>query len=185
VRHAWIVLGLSLGVGWGCNKTTKTSSSPSLDEQAAAEDAAAPMDAREAAQWVAAAQGEPEELMRLVDRVGCSGVRDRATQGDLRRTALRAMQYCPDLSELAWLAAVAAGPGDEDARAALETIDALAARPRRATDPEDAEEVHDGCATLLGLVRDPSRPKERRLLAVRALRMLTDRGCAAPPPSQP
>jgi hypothetical protein len=135
------------------------------------------MDAREAAQWAAAAGGEPEELMRIEDLVGCVGLRDRASQPELRATAIHAMGYCTDFSELPWLADLAAEKNDTEARAALEAIDELAARPRRATDPEDADELHAGCGALLALARSTSRPRERRVLAVRALRMLSERGC--------
>jgi hypothetical protein len=135
------------------------------------------MDAREAAQWAAAAAGDPEEWMRLSRLVGCEGLRDRASQPELRSTAIHAMQYCPDYSELPWLAELAGEENGAEARAALETIDDLAARPRRATDPEDADELHVGCTALLALARTPSRPKERRVLAIRALRMLSERGC--------
>jgi hypothetical protein len=135
------------------------------------------MDAREAAQWSAAGQGDSEELMRLADLVGCDGLRERAEQADLRLTAVQAMQYCPDFSELPWLVDLAAQKDDRQARTALETIDSLAARPRRATDPEDADELHAGCGALLALARSPSHAKDRRILAVRALRMLSERGC--------
>lgn len=136
------------------------------------------MDPRELAQWEAAKEGEPEELARLTRLVGCEGLRERAEgRPTLRITAARAMQYCDDFSELPWLAKLAAGPSDEDARAALDSAVELAAQPRRATDPEDADELRAGCAGLLDLARAVERPKERRVLAIRALRMLADRGC--------
>jgi hypothetical protein len=136
------------------------------------------MDARERAQWASAAEGDPEELLRLANLVGCEGLRERAlADASLRRVAVRAAAYCPDLSELPWLAEVAGGPDDAEARSALETIGDLAAAPRRATDPEDAPELHEGCASLLALSRAVERPKERRVLAIRALRMLAERGC--------
>jgi hypothetical protein len=135
------------------------------------------MDAREAAQWAAAEQGDPEELMRLEDQVGCERLHELGLRPDLRVTAIRAMAYCGDFSELPWLVQCATEAGDTEARAALEAVDDLAARPRRATDPEDADELHVGCASLLALARSTSRPKERRVLAVGALRMLADRGC--------
>ena len=161
-----------------CGKCGSAASSKQGDEESAEEpDANAPMDPREAAQWAAAAQGDAEERMRLEDLVGCEGLRERAGRPDLRATAIAAMQYCPDFSELPWLAGVASDGTDADARAALETIHELAARPRRATDPEDAAELHAGCASLLTLARTPSQKKERRVGAVDALRMLADRGC--------
>jgi hypothetical protein len=142
----------------------------------------APMDAREAAAWAAASaggaqDGDPEELARLAGLVGCEGLRERADRVELRGTALRAMQFCGDFSELPWLAQVATTGSDEDARAALDAAVELAARPRRAADPEDAEELHVGCGALLDLARSAERPRERRVLAIRALRMLSERGC--------
>ncbi len=174
-------MAVACAVLWalGCHRAARSSAGAPAegdgDEQAA--EASAPMDGSEAAQWAAAAQGDPEELMRLQDLVGCEGLRDRAAQRELRATAIRAMGYCPDMSELPWLVAIADGGDDVEARAALEAIDEIAARPRRATDPEDAEELHAGCAGLLAIARAPSRPRLRRALAVRALRMLADRGC--------
>jgi hypothetical protein len=136
------------------------------------------MDDRERAQWAAAREGDPEDLMRLVDLVGCEGLRERAPgSAELRSVALQAMRYCGDFSELPWLADIAGGSSDTDAREALDAIVQLAARPRQATDPEDAQELHEGCAALLAIARDGNRPRERRVLAIRALRMLAERGC--------
>jgi hypothetical protein len=140
---------------------------------------AAPMDAREAAAWTAAGMkdADAEELVRLADLVGCVGLRERADDPERRMTALRAMPYCGDFSELPWLAQVGTTGKDDEARAALDAVVDLAARPRRATDPEDADELHVGCGALLDLAKGVERPKERRVLAIRALRMLVDRGC--------
>jgi hypothetical protein len=136
------------------------------------------MDGRERAQWAAAKEGDPEELMRLADLAGCEGLRERAqADAELRTVALRAMQYCGDFSGLPWLAEVAGGASDAEARDALDSVVQLAARPRTATDPEDADELHEGCAALLVIARDTNRPRDRRVLAIRALRMLAERGC--------
>jgi hypothetical protein len=137
------------------------------------------MDTREAAAWAAAEtkDHDPEDLARLADLVGCVGLRERADQAELRGTAIRAMEYCGDFSELPWLAEVATAGSDEEAHAALDAVVGLSAMPRRATDPEDADELHVGCATLLDLSRGAQRPRERRVLAIRALRMLSERGC--------
>jgi hypothetical protein len=154
------------------------SATDSADATAAGDDAGGePMDAREAAQWAAAKEGDPEELTRLADLVGCEGLRERASDAELRPTAIRAMQECRDFSELPWLAQVAGEGSDADARAALDSIVELSARRRRATDPEDADELHAGCGALLALARATDRPRERRVLAIRALRMLSERGC--------
>jgi hypothetical protein len=146
------------------------------------DDGSMPMDAREAAQWAAAKEGEPEELMRLATLVTCTGLHERAVQQpELRPTALAAARFCRDFSELPWLAQVGTDGSDADARAALEAIDELAARPRRSVDPEDADELHNGCATLLSLARKMDAPRDRRVLAIRALRMLADYGCVKRP----
>lgn len=135
------------------------------------------MDARESAQWAAARDGEPEELMRLADLEGCEGLRRRASLPDLLGTAVLAMQYCRDFSELPFLAQIGAEGSDAEAHAALSSAVALAARPRQAVDPEDADELHVGCAALLSLARATARPRERRVLAIRSLRMLAEYGC--------
>jgi len=179
-----------LGVTAGCGKSTAPSSPGSggsasgapvaaVASVAAGGDGGLPaMEGREAAQWAMAKEGEAEELARLADLEGCEGLRERADDAELRMTAIRAMQYCRDFSELPWLAQIAAGPSDDEAKAALESVVELAARPRRATDPEDADELHTGCGALLELARAQERPRARRVLAIRALRMLADRGCA-------
>ncbi|MGA2448681.1 MAG: hypothetical protein ABTD50_08410 [Polyangiaceae bacterium] len=136
-----------------------------------------PMDPGEAALWAAAKDGEAEDLMRLGDRVGCTGLRERATVSELRLTAVRAMEFCGDLSELEWLAEIAAMASDDVAQAALDSIDAIAALPRRPVDPEDAEDLRAGCERLMKLARSAGAAKNRRIEAVRALRMLSDRGC--------
>jgi hypothetical protein len=136
-----------------------------------------PMGPREAAAWAEADGGDAEELMRLADLVGCTGLRERGADAALRAVAIRAMAYCPDFGELPWLARIAADGSDADAVAALDSVIELAARPRRATDPEDAEELHAGCAGLLALARATDRPRERRVRAIRSLRMLSERGC--------
>jgi hypothetical protein len=143
----------------------------------AGDDAGEAMDPREAAQWAAAREGEPEELMRLADLAGCEGLHEGAAQPDLRPTALLAMQYCRDFSELPFLAQVGTDGSDGDARTALASAVALAARPRRSVDPEDADELHTGCVSLLSLARAVDRPRDRRVLAIRALRMLSEYGC--------
>ncbi|MDP9000451.1 MAG: hypothetical protein M3O46_10115 [Myxococcota bacterium] len=174
----WIwVTGFALIAAVDCKKTSRSSTEGEGGETESQVVAVAPMDAREAAQWKTAAQGDPEERMRLEDLVGCEGLRERASQANLRVTAIAAMQYCYDFSELPWLAGIAMDGPDTEARAALEAIDELAARRRRAADPEDADELHAGCGTLLALARSMSLPKERRVLAIRALRMLSERGC--------
>jgi hypothetical protein len=138
------------------------------------------MDPLEADEWARANAGDEDSLIRLADRLGCDGLRERAQQPALETSALRAMGRCPDFAELPWLADVAAGGSEAESTEALGAIVDEAARPRRATDPEDAEELSEGCAKLLVLAKATDRPKARRVNAIRALRMLTDRGCVRP-----
>jgi hypothetical protein len=166
----------------GCRKKPPPEASvasllSSADPESESQGPPAPIDSAEAALWTVAKEGEPEDLMRLSDRVGCAGLRERASASDLRLTAVRAMEFCHDFSELPWLVDVATTSGDVLAQAALGAIDALAALPRRPLDPEDAEDVRAGCDALLKLARTTGRGKDRRIEAVRALRMLADRGC--------
>jgi hypothetical protein len=176
--NRWVTIALVSAL-WptGCGKNASSTSPTSAHGEDEPEAALSPMDAREAAQWAAAAPGDPEELMRIADLVGCEGLRDRASQPELRAIAIHAMQYCQDYAELPWLAELGGGKNEADGQAALEAIDALAARPRRATDPEDADELHVGCGALLAIARSTSLSRQRRVLAVRALRMLSERGC--------
>ena len=119
--------------------------------------------------------------MRLEDLVGCAGLRSRGERSELRAAALRAMQYCPDFSELSWLANVARDGQDAEARLALE--DASTSSPRAPGGPpipRTATKCTPAAVRSWTLANDPSRARPLRLLAIRALRMLTDRGCVAP-----
>ncbi len=196
-RAALVAAGLVLvagAVSLSCGKgkshdavalaSSSAASSSSSDPPAASlllgrEDASEAPDPRETALWAAATakDADPEEWMRLVDQLGCERIHERAAEPELRATALQAMQFCPDFSELPFLAQVGTEGVDADARAALGSVAALAARSRRSVDPEDADELHSGCLTLLALARATDRPKERRVLAIRSLRMLAEYGC--------
>lgn len=144
---------------------------------AALEDDAGPMDAREAEAWARAQDAGEDDDVRLTELVGCEGLRERAGDPRLRPTALRAMANCPDFSELPWLAEVGTTGGDAEALVALDAVVEQAARVRRATDPEDADELHAGCGQLMALASAKDRPAPRRVRAIRALRMLSERGC--------
>ena len=183
----WLPLALLAVVHCGKGATpaapvgsTASANGPEASRPAPAgadDDAGSPMDAREVDAWGRALDGGDDDDIRLADLVGCVGLRERAQDSRLRRTAVRAMAQCQDFSELPWLADLGAHGGDADAIAALDTIAAQAARVRRATDPEDADELHEGCAELLTLARTAAQSAPRRVRAIRALRMLSERGC--------
>jgi hypothetical protein len=180
-----VVAALGAGCGRGATTAAPASSSSGSAAALAADAAAAavdddgggPMDAREAQAWLRAQDGGDDDELRLADLVGCAGLRERAATPSLRATALRATAYCRDFSELPWLADVGAHGSDAEALTVLDAIVDQAARVRRATDPEDADELHTGCAALLDLAKATDRPAPRRVRAIRALRMLSDRGC--------
>jgi hypothetical protein len=129
--------------------------------------------------WTRAKDGDADDLARLCDRVGSDGLVEGFSAAPRRLIALHALAYADDFAALPFLAGVAAKGTDEEAGAALDSVAFMAAEPRRATDPEDALEIHDGCASLVLLAKDPKVLAPRRLLAVRALRMLVDRGWVA------
>jgi hypothetical protein len=147
---------------------------------AAIEAAGEPRDPRVEELWTRAKEGEADDLARLADREGVLGLEERGRESAYRLTALRAMGYTASLEGLPWLGEVATEGSDGEALAALESAAQVAGEPRRAVDPEDALEVRQGCDALLALAVDPKRPPPRRVGAIRAIRMLADRGCSKP-----
>jgi hypothetical protein len=175
-----------------CGKSTPGASTPdgskAPDAGALAASAAPATDSPLDDLWKRAKDGDADDLARLADREGEAGLRARAERDpSLRLTAIRALAEAPEpgvFLALPFLARAAAGPDETEATAALESTIDLAARPRRATDPEDAAELKEGCDLLLAFARDPKDggavPRARRVKAIRALRMLADRGCVDP-----
>jgi hypothetical protein len=177
VNRAALALGLA---AWATAAACHKSSSPSASAISAGdpvEEAPTPMEPMEAEAWARAQNGAEEDRMRLASLVGCASLRERGELAAQRSTAIRAMSYCDDFSELPWLASIAAAGRDDEAAQALDSIVDQAARPRRPTDPEDGQELWAGCQALLELSRSSRQPRPRRVMAVRALRMLSDRGC--------
>lgn len=122
--------------------------------------------------WEHAREGDAEDLAALAAHEGAIGLVEAAADPALRRTAVRAMGYARGWAQVPYLAKLAGGKDDGDATAALEATVELATRPRRAEDPEDTDELREGCETLVRLGRDDKRERGRRVLAIRALRML-------------
>lgn len=141
----------------------------SVAERAAALDSGP---ARDAQMWAAAKDGDDEDLATLAVHEGAAGLVEATTDPELRPTAIRAMAHARGWAQLPFLAGVAAGKDDAEAKLALDAIVDLAARPRRSEDPEDATELAEGCEKLLGLARAAERERPRRVQAVRALRMM-------------
>ncbi len=179
-----LVLGAACAACAGAVHCSKASASKDVEggpvsaaAQSADDGGSEPMSDRERTAWGDADGGDPAEMLRLVDLVGCAGLRERASAPGLRGLAVRAMRYCPDFSELPWLVDLATTGTDEVAVEAMDSIVDQAARRRRAVDPDDADELHAGCTALLAFTRATDKPRPRRVGAVRALRMLADRGC--------
>ena len=132
---------------------------------------------RDERMWNHAKDGEDEDLSTLAAHEGAMGLVEATSDPTLRSTAIRAMAFARGWAQLPFLARAASDKDDEEARLALDAVVELAARPRRAEDPEDAEELAQGCELLSTLARDAARPRERRVGAIRALRMMP-----CPPP---
>jgi hypothetical protein len=185
MRHPFAValLGAALATS-GCPKKAPPSAEAGASDAPGdaaireAEAAPSPEDLRIEELWSRAKDGEADDLARLADREGTLGLEEGGTDPAHRLTALRAAGFAGDLTALPWLADVATSGTDEEAVVALASAAELAAAPRRSVDPEDALELRAGCDALLGLAKEPTKPKPRRIGAIRVLRMLSDRGCA-------
>lgn len=140
------------------------------------EAAVQPEDPRAADLWAHAADGDADDLERLYAYVGSDALMEAASTPARHLVAIRALAWADDFVALPFLASIAASGTDEEASAALESVVAIASRPRRSTDPEDAIELRTGLTSLLALAKEPTRPPRRRTLAVRALRLFVDRG---------
>lgn len=137
------------------------------------------------AQWARAKEGEADELARLARKEGALGLVERGSaNAEWRETAIRALAYADGWAGLPWLADVGAAADEKEAALALESASALAARPRRAIDPEDALELRAGCDKLSALAAPDAKPQKSKAItqsAVRTLRMLADYGYPPPP----
>lgn len=127
---------------------------------------------RDVAMWTSAREGTTEDLASLATHEGAAGLVEAAAEPELHVTALRAMAFARGWAQLPYLARAAAGTEDDEARIALDAAAELGARPRRSEDVEDEAELREGCEKLGALARDPARARERRVLALRGLRML-------------
>jgi hypothetical protein len=162
-----------------CGGCGRRASGPADKARTSAGEGAAPKkgapdagDLRDPLLWTNAKEGEVEDLAELAVHEGAAGLVEAASEPQLRPTAIRAMAYARGWAQLPFLATVASGKDDEEARLALESVVELAARPRTSEDPEDVEELRQGCEALGSLARDTARPRARRVAAVRALRMM-------------
>ena len=68
------------------------------------------------------------------------------------------MAFAPGFSSLAVLGAAVQRGSDDEAQAAVESADAIAARKHAQTDIEEADELASGCQALLAAAKDPTRP---------------------------
>lgn len=172
-----LVLSFVLAPACTCGKTSPTVDSDAMLDAStvdATADIERPEDIERA--WTEASDGGDSELMRLADREGPAGLVERCIDPRYRLTALRAMGYTTGYVALPELARAALGPEDE-AIAGVDSAALIAAQKRRQVDPEDALELREGCDGLLVAARDTTRPRAVRVGAVRALRMMSDRGC--------
>lgn len=182
VRHALLLLALACSPAVGCSSCKGNDGSGDAGADAVTVEAAVtpvvtrtPEDER---LWTEAKDGDEDELRRLASREGASGLVERSTDAAFKATALRAMAYAEGFAQLPALGAAAATAPEADATIAAESAAILAARKRAQVDPEDVEELRDGCGALLGAAKNTARPKAVRANSIRALRMLGDQpGC--------
>ena len=124
--------------------------------------------------WTRASDGEGDDLARLADREGSVGLIERAVDPALTRTSILALAYADGYAGLPFLAATAGGENESLALLAAESLVEIAARRRRAIDPEDALEIREGCDHALRVAKNGEKPRRLRVLLVRALRMFAD-----------
>jgi hypothetical protein len=133
---------------------------------------AGPAAVRDVALWAHAKDGSEEDLAALATHEGAAGLVEAAADPELRTTALRAMGAAPGYAQTPFLAQVAAGKSTADARLALDALFEIAARVRRQDDAEDAGELREACEQILTLAQNTKEPYDRRVPAIRVLRML-------------
>lgn len=162
----------------GTGKTDATVASAatprlSASTKAAVRGAAEGAGADEPILWQHARLGDAENLSILAHYEGPVGlVRVSDEDPALRPIAIKAMAYVDGWAQLPYLVKAASGANEEEAALAQDSILELATRPRTSVDPEDAEELEEGCKGLLSLAKDTGKSKPRRVNAVRALRMM-------------
>ncbi len=169
----WAAVALLLVVG-RCKCGAQTSvdgGSPWVD---AGDDVNVPRSADLEELWTHARAGDDDELSRLAAREGEHGLEERSAMPEHRLTALRAMAFAPGFSALPTLGAAAQHGTDDEARAAVESADAIAARKLAQADIDDEAELSAGCASLLAAAKNKDRSRPVRVGAVRAVRMLAD-----------
>jgi hypothetical protein len=158
----------------GCGRSHPNAPGAAASASASSADAAAPPPfgiARDRL-WELAKDGEEEDLATLAVHEGAMGLVEGAARQEHRLTAIRAMAYARGWAQLPFLANAALAKDEAEANAALESAIDLAARPRTSEDPEDASELAEGCGKLADLAKAPEREKGRRIMALRALRMM-------------
>jgi hypothetical protein len=170
VATACSACGKSGGSG-GTDPAAGTSSAP-VGSRTSFPPEAGPAAVRDVAMWTSARDGQPEDLASLATHEGAIGLVEAAADPELKKTALRAMGYARGWAQLPYLARTGAEGEDDDAKLALDSAVELGARKRLAEDVEDVAELREGCEKLGMLARDAERPRERRILALRALRMM-------------
>ncbi len=168
-----LIIALSLFARCKCNGAADADAAPPWLEAGADVNVTRAAEIEEL--WTRAKDGDDDELARLAAREGEHGLEERAAMPQHRSTALRAMAFSSGFSALPTLGAAAEKGTDDEARAAVTSADAIAARKRAQVDPEEEDELALGCTSLLAAAKNKTRAREIRIGAVRALRMLADR----------
>lgn len=131
--------------------------------------------------WIRARDEDPAERQRLATAVGAAGLLDGVDDGgDIAALALAALPYADDADIALGHLADLASTSDAQRRPILETILAIAGRPRRPRellDPEGARRCAEAMVTLAA--RD-ALAREDRAIAVSAARALAEKGYIDP-----
>lgn len=131
--------------------------------------------------WRRALDGDPADLARLADREGAGGLLEGLEEGGpIALAALAALPWADDadaayqrLGEIVrQLDPAATGP-------VVQTILAMAARPRRQTEPLDPPGLRSCGDALLALAERKGLAKGIRAPAISALRLLAERGAVS------
>lgn len=165
-------------VACGGATTACAKSSGSSGDAAAASSHVDPPSPEIDALWAAAASGEADDLARLADREGAASLAEAGADAKKKLIAIRALAFADGVAGLPFLAQAADGADADIAKAAVDSVDAIAGKPRRAVDSEDATEFRAGCTQLLITAKNTAKPRLVRVGIIRALRMWADRACA-------
>ena len=151
---------------------------PSVSAAASVTTPPPPMPITGDALFTAAEAGDPEDALRLLQREGTQGLVRALSEEKLRVAAIHGLGQTQGLGAVRPL--VRAADDSAEPELALRTAVDLIVQARRSADVDAPEEIRDAARVLAEMTQDERRPPPVRALALRALRLLADRGAVAP-----